>query len=258
MSTALLIAFILEITLMLGLPLVAIFLLKREWSLPLSIALAGAATFVGSQILHIPANSAIATAFNMEAQPLIVQAIVLGLSAGIFEEVARYVVYRFWQTNVRRWREVVFFGLGHGAVEAILTGVLVALTLANVVVITNADEATILELPEGTMAQVEDFWATPLYLPLLAALERVMAVTMHLGLAAMVALCFARQKIWPLFAAILWHALADAVAVYTSQSWGVFASEGALAVVAVVSVGILWFTYKNGLLESRLGGNDVT
>ncbi len=59
------------------------------------LALAGAATFVASQILHIPANSVLGRIFPMAEQSLIVQAIVLGLSAGIFEEVARYLIYRF-------------------------------------------------------------------------------------------------------------------------------------------------------------------
>ncbi|MBN1250378.1 MAG: YhfC family intramembrane metalloprotease [Anaerolineae bacterium] len=250
MSTALLITFVLEILLMIGLPLAAVFWLKRKWALPLSIALAGAATFVGSQVLHIPANAALAAAFKMEAQPLIVQAIVLGLSAGIFEEVARYVVYRFWQTEVRSWQGAVFFGLGHGAVEAILTGLLVALTLANVMVITNAEDLAALELPEGTMAQVEDFLTTPLYLPALAVLERVMAITLHVGLSTLVALCFARKTIWPLLVAILWHALADAVAVYVNQQWGAIASEGALAIIALVSVGIIWWTRRSGNLPA--------
>lgn len=253
MSTALMTALILEVLLMIGLPLAAVFLLKRRWALPLSIALAGAATFVGSQVLHLPANSAIASAFDMQAQPLVVQAIVLGLSAGIFEEVARYIVYRFWQTEVRSWRGAVFFGLGHGGVEAILTGLLVALTLINVMVITNAEDPAALQLPEGTMAQVEEFWATPLYLPALAVLERVMAMILHVGLSVLVALCFARQSIWPLFAAILWHAVADAVAVYVTQQWGPIASEGALAVIALVSVGILWWTRRSGSLSATDG-----
>ena len=232
------------LVLLVGIPVAAVLLLKRKWGFPLSIAFAGAVTFVGSQVLHVPANGLLASAFDMQAQPLIVQAVILGLSAGIFEEVARYIVYRFSQKDVRNWQEATFFGLGHGAVEAILIGVIVALTLANMVVIANAEDPAALGLPEGAMAQVQEFWSMPLYTPALAVFERIMAMILHISLATMVALCFSKHTIWPLFAAIGWHAFADAVAVTVAQTWGNVASEGALAAIALLSVGILWLTRK--------------
>jgi len=244
MSITVLILVIIEVILLIGIPVAAVLLLKRKWGLPLSIAIAGAVTFVGSQVLHVPANGLLASAFDMQAQPLIVQAIILGLSAGIFEEVARYIVYRFWQKDVRNWQEAAFFGLGHGAVEAILIGLIVALTLVNMVVIANAEDPAALGLPEGALAQVQEFWSMPLYTPALAVFERIMAMILHVSLASMVALCFSKQTIWPLFAAIGWHAVANAVAVYVAQTWGDVASEGALAVIALLSIGILWLTRK--------------
>ena len=88
MSITVLVLVIIEIIMLIGIPVAAVLLLKRKWGLPLSIAIAGAVTFIGSQVLHIPANFLLASVFDMQAQPLIVQAIILGLSAGIFEEVA--------------------------------------------------------------------------------------------------------------------------------------------------------------------------
>jgi uncharacterized membrane protein YhfC len=244
MSNTVLVLVIIEVILMLGIPIAAVLLFRRKWELPLSIAIAGAVTFVGSQILHVPVNGLLASALNMEAQPLIIQSIVLGLSAGVFEEVARYLIYRFWQKDVRKWQEAAFFGLGHGAVEAILIGLIVALTLLNVVVITNAEDPATLGLPEGALAQVQEFWAIPLYTPALAVFERIMALILHVSLATMVALCFSKHTIWPLFAAILWHAFANTVAVYVAQTWGNVASEGALAIIALLSIGILRLTHR--------------
>jgi uncharacterized membrane protein YhfC len=244
MSITVLVLVIIEIVLLIAIPVAAVLLLKRKWGFPLSIAIAGAVTFVGSQVLHIPANFLLASVFNMEAQPLIVQAVILGLSAGIFEEVARYIVYRFWQKDVRDWQKVTFFGLGHGAVEAILIGLIVALTLVNMVAIANVEDPAALGLPEGALAQVQEFWSMPHYTPALAVFERIMAMILHISLATMVALCFSKHTIWPLFAAIVWHAFANAVAVAIAQTWGNVASEGALAVIALFSVGILWLTRK--------------
>jgi uncharacterized membrane protein YhfC len=235
---------VLEVILMVGLPVVAVLLVSRRWSLALPLALAGAATFIGSQILHIPANSALARVFNLQARPLLTQAIVLGLSAGVFEEVARYLVYRYWQKDARSWREAIFFGLGHGGIESIMLGGLVGLTLLNMVVIARVDNPALLGLPEAALAQVTEFWSMPLYLPLLAAAERVMAMVLHMSLSVLVLLCFHKGHLWPLVAAILWHALANAVAVYTAQTWGAVAAEGALAVVALLSVVLLWLTRR--------------
>jgi uncharacterized membrane protein YhfC len=244
MSITVLVLVIIEILLIIGIPVAAVLLLRRRWGFPLSIAIAGAVTFIGSQILHVPANSYLASTLGMEAQPLILQSIVLGLSAGVFEEVARYIVYRFWQTDVRTWQEATFFGLGHGAVEAILIGLVVALTLINMVVVAQAEDPTVLGLPEGALAQVQEFWAMPLYTPVLAVVERLMALILHTSLATLVALCFSKRTIWPLFAAILWHALADTVSVFVSQTWGNLAAEGALTIIALLSLVILRWTHE--------------
>ena len=244
MSTSIVVLVVIEIILMIGIPVAAVLVTRRKWGLPLSIVLAGAITFVASQILHVPANNLLARAFDLETQPLIVQALVLGLSAGVFEEAARYVVMRFWQKDIRSWRQAFSLGLGHGGVEALLIGLTMALTLANMIVIINAEDVAALGLPEGAAEQVAAFWEMPLYTPLLAVLERVMAMTLHLALSTVVALCFTKRTIWPLFAAILWHAFADALAVYGVQTWGTVAVEGILLVLGLLSVAILLLTKR--------------
>ncbi|MGC9349976.1 MAG: YhfC family glutamic-type intramembrane protease [Anaerolineae bacterium] len=244
MSTTVVALVVLEIFFMIGLPIVATVLLRRRWTLPWSLVLAGAATFLGSQVAHIPANSLLNLAFGLQGRTLIAQAVALGLSAGVFEEVARYISYRYWQKDARSWQEATLFGLGHGGVESILIGLLVGLTLVNMIALINVEDPAALGLPEGAMAQVENFWAMPWYFPLLAAFERVMAMVLHLGLSTLVVLCFHRNSLWPLAAAVLWHAAADAIAVYVAQSWGSVAAEGALAVVGLLSVGLLWLTHQ--------------
>src|SRR5699024_12320352 len=55
----------------------------------------------------------------MQVASPIVFSIVLGLSAGIFEEVTRYVLMRFVMYK-RTWQSGFFFGAGHGVIEAII------------------------------------------------------------------------------------------------------------------------------------------
>lgn len=248
MSTLLIVLIVFEALVMIALPIAALLIVGRRWSLPLRLALAGAATFVASQILHIPANGILGQVLNMSERPVIVQAIVLGLSAGIFEEVARYLAYRFWQKDARSWREAVYFGLGHGGIESILTAFFVVTTLVNVIVITRTPDLTTLGVPEElleqTAADVAAFWQTPWYMPLLAAAERVMAMILHVSLSTLVVMTFRKSALWALPAAILWHATANAVAVVVNQTWGPVAAEAALLVIAALSIALLWLTHR--------------
>ena len=56
----------------------------------------------------------------------IIYAVFLGLSAGVFEETARYLTYRFWAKDARSWSRGLMLGAGHGGSEAILVGALAA------------------------------------------------------------------------------------------------------------------------------------
>ena len=55
---------------------------------------------------------------------------------------------------------------------------------------------------------------------------------------------FRLGRLWPLWAAIGWHALVNAVAVYINGTRGAVASEGTLAGLSLISVGILWATWR--------------
>ena len=49
--------------------------------------------------------------------------------SGVFEEVGRYIVFRFAMRNYDRWSDCVSYGIGHGAIEIILTHNLTDFTL---------------------------------------------------------------------------------------------------------------------------------
>ena len=50
---------------------------------------------------------------------LLLNAIILGLLAGLFEETARYILFKFILPKARTWREGILVGLGHGGAEAV-------------------------------------------------------------------------------------------------------------------------------------------
>ena len=105
-----------------GLPLVA--LLYAFWKKRYIPYMLGVLAFVVSQILiripilnYLNGNS---TAFSMFSvmQPILF-AIMLSLSAGIFEEIARFIAMRYFMKQ-RDWQSGFLFGVGHGGIEAVL------------------------------------------------------------------------------------------------------------------------------------------
>jgi len=161
---------------MIVLPILLGFWLTRKFKLSWKLFFAGAATFIASQILHIPFLVGMTALFNngtLPSPPLAwstaFNAVFLGLAAGIFEETARWVLFKFFIKDKRTWNEGVLVGAGHGGVEAFLVGVMGVFTLINMIVLRNVDMSA-LGIPVGQLAaaqqQVEMWicprWASPL------------------------------------------------------------------------------------------------
>jgi uncharacterized membrane protein YhfC len=235
--------------LMIALPLsLGVFLAKRfrtSWR----IFMVGAITFVASQIFHLPFNgwvlSPLVTRLGLtethSGLPLLVFALVFGLSAGVFEELARYVVYRFWLRDVRSWRGALMFGAGHGGIEAILLGGLAVYALLQAVAYRGADLSAV--VPPEQLSQVEAqlnvYWSLPWYLVLLGAFERLFAICFHLSASVLVLQALIRRSpMWVGFA-ILWHTLLDAVALFGIERWGPYVTEGVIGLLAAASIVIV-------------------
>lgn len=169
-------------------------------------------------------------------------AAVLGLSAGLFEESARYLVLRFWQRRARSWREALMFGAGHGGIESIALGAIVLLTLSQMVAYRGVDLSTVFSADELQLAQrqLDVYWAAPAPYALLGALERATALCLHLSASVMVMRALTDSNRWWLAAAIGWHALIDAAAVFSLPLLGAVATEAIIGVMALISLAIIF------------------
>ncbi len=235
---------------MIVLPILLGFWLTRKFSLPWKLFFAGAVTFIASQVLHLPFLYGFTALFSSgilpsppEAWATIFNAIFLGLAAGIFEETARWILFRFILKKARAWNEGVLVGAGHGGVEALLVGVLGILTVINMVVLRNADLAAMgvpAEQLELTKQQVTEFWNSPAYMGLMGFVERIFAVCLHVALSVMVLYSVTYRKPLWFWLAVLWHALVDAAAVYLLPLVGVTGVEIVVGALALVSLVILF------------------
>jgi uncharacterized membrane protein YhfC len=252
-------AFVTEIMVMLGAPVLLGLWLRRKWGLPWTLFLIGSMTFVASQVVHIPLNAGLTALFRQDWLPAVLvpqpsspwilpfNAVVLGLTAGLCEELARYFVLRFWLKEARSWRHAVVFGAGHGGLESWFAGLLVVLTIASMAVMRNQDPVALgipPEMAEQAAREITGFWTTSAYIPLLAAAERMMSIVAHLALSVLVMQSFLRERLWPLFVAIAWHSLFNAVAVFVLGTWGAVAVEAALAFLTLINALIIWATWR--------------
>ena len=257
---------VVQILIMFCAPAVLGLLLRKRFETKWVLFGIGAVTFIASQVVHVPLNMGLTALFAQEWMPkppeawyMPFNAVVLGLTAGLCEEVARYLVYRFWAREARTWRQALMFGAGHGGIESVITGVLVVAGMFTMTALRDMDVSE-LGLPSEQAAllaeQVTEFWSTPWYMPLLAAAERLMAILLHLSLAALVLQAFSQERLWPLGAAIAWHAAVNAIAVYVNLTWGALAAEGTLFLLSIGSVAILWATWRadqNRMLAQEMG-----
>ncbi len=168
-------------------------------------------------------------------------ALALGLSAGVFEEVARYAMYRWWRRDARSWSKGLLLGAGHGGIEAIILGALVLLTFINMVAVKDMDLSTLVTAEELELAQrqVEYYWSAPWYTSMLGAVERAFTIPFHIAASVLVLQVFTRKQSRWLWLAIGWHAFIDAIAVYAINTWGAYITEAIIGGSALLNIGII-------------------
>ena len=206
---------------MVGFPIGLGWFLMRRLKEPFPVWAMGALAFVASQIVHLPLNYALGLLGpprGVALMPLPVVGLVAGLSAGICEEVARWLAFRHVLRRSRSWNSAVVFGAGHGGIEAIAFGFLVALGLANVLL---APAAASMGLSEDQQAALRHaarlYWQTPWYHPVLAGWERLCAIAFHIGASTLVLRAIVRRNVGYLLAAIGLHAALNFPIVYSQQ-----------------------------------------
>jgi uncharacterized membrane protein YhfC len=239
---------------MIALPILLGIILAHKFHISWRIWLIGAFTFIISQIFHLPFNRYILNPLLVniqkalpEVSALIIIAVLLGLSAGIFEECSRYGMYRWWLKNNRSWRNGIMAGAGHGGMESIILGVLVMLTYFNLMAYRNIDLSN-LNLPAEQLAiarqQIQLYWSLPWYDSLLGALERALTIPFHIAASVLVLQVFTRKPghqalLW-LVLAILYHAAMDAAVVFINSEWGTYAAEAFLGLTVVLDIVIIF------------------
>ncbi|NOY24332.1 MAG: YhfC family intramembrane metalloprotease [Oligoflexia bacterium] len=238
-------AYALTALLMVALPLIAAGLLTRSLGTGWGLVGAGALTFLLSQVVHIPLNIGVAALFKQGVLTAPAQAVMtwlvpiaLGLSAGLCEELARWLALRGPLRRRRTWADGVTLGLGHGGVEAMILGGMLLFTLITMMSLRETDLAA-MGVPAAALdtakAQVDAFWSAPLWMVSLGLVERGLTVPIHVGMNSMVMCSVNGGGARWLLGAIGVHALLDAGALLIIPH-GALLAEGWVALFAIAAL----------------------
>jgi uncharacterized membrane protein YhfC len=242
------IARVLNFTLMFAMPIGLAIYLVRRYKTHWSTFGIGVMTLILSQVGHIPFNLLVLNPVvdqwgldNQVLMDLVVYGLLYGLSAGLFEEVTRYLGYRLWIKRERNWESAVMYGAGHGGIESIIIGGIVLYGFIQAIALRNVDLVTMIdpEQLETARAQLAAYWAAPWHLAILGAVERFATILFHLSASVLVLQSFTRKNILWIILAVFWHTLLDAVSVIASQTWNPYVTEAIILVMGLLSLGIV-------------------
>lgn len=235
------------------------FWLVKRFKVSWGVFAFGALFFVLVQVLHIPVVLGTQPAlmawlgqlgFGQTAN-FAVLGIFLGILAGLFEEVGRFLVFKYFfkRKNIElNKKNALMLGAGWGGIEAIAVGLIVLLTMFSYMSAVPLTEQGIADLnvsvggvlsagdAEAIKEQNEALLNLAPWEPFLGLAERLMTVTLHIAWTLMVlaAVVTGRKKM--LLLAILMHAAVDALAVFMALSYDVLVAEAMVLAFAIIAL----------------------
>jgi len=210
----------------------------------------GAAVFILSQIGLLPFNNYVLNPFlnNLSGATVLpsyavlaVGALAIGLSTGLWEELFRYGMFRWWAKTARSWADGLLLGTGHGGAEAIFLGLLVLYNFINMIMYRNLDLSTLLPADQfqAAQAQVNAFWSAPWYSTLLDAVRSLFTIPAQICFTLIVLQTFVRKQWYWLWLAVGFHALFEAATVVAQNLLNIYLTDAVIGVFGVLGVVII-------------------
>jgi uncharacterized membrane protein YhfC len=234
---------IITLLLSLVLPVILAVWFCRRYKVSAVTVLFGALTFFIFQlVLRIPLMQILAPVYPGQEPltggwQLAVYGLFLAFTAALFEEGGRVIVYKLFLKKKDDWSNAVAFGIGHGGFEAIS---IVGITYINnllLIAMINMGLVNVSDNSNELMAQaVQALTDTQPVLFLLAGVERVLAMVLHLGFSTLVVYGLVSKRYIYLLYAFLAHFLLNFPLVFTQKiAGGTYIAMAYIAVMALLS-----------------------
>ena len=253
-STLSLICMAVSAVLSIGLPITLFILWRKRTGAKPMAAVAGAITFLvfvyglenGMHQACIYGDNAVSRFILGTDWAYVLYA---GLAAGLFEETGRFLTMKVFLKLMNKKHNGVMYGIGHGGIESILVAgltMIVSLVLAFRLNAGGADALLALAPGEeaAMTATITAITDTPSAMFLVSALERCIAIALHIALSVFVFLAAKRKgKLYLYPVAVLLHTAVDCVAslfhvgVLTSILW-------VEVIVFVMTAGIVLWAFR--------------
>ncbi|MFC7394278.1 YhfC family intramembrane metalloprotease [Scopulibacillus cellulosilyticus] len=165
-----------------------------------------------------------------------------GLTAGIFEEIGRFVGFHYLLKKYREWKDGISYGIGHGGIEAILVGVFSSVQTIFISNLINSGSFNQLLNVQGAaktslLTLKEQLIDTSSYLYLMGGFERIFSFLIQLGLSILVLYTIRKRRTLFLIYAILIHAFIDFIAALSNAlKFNAIIPEMFFFVMAVFSI----------------------
>lgn len=220
-------------------PFLLIVWFRKKYEASMLSFLVGMVAFVVAvQVVETPLNYYFLTVNEHTSSWLtnpLIYSLYGGLMAGIFEETARYVCFRYCLKKQNRFQDGLSYGVGYGGIEAML---IVGTTyLSNLVISLLINQGSIENLglsPEFQEMLVEQLTAISPIIFGIAGYERLMTMIIQIGLSVIAFQSVREQKIYYYILAVLLHAALDIpAALYQLGIVNLITTEGIITLVAV-------------------------
>ena len=178
--------------------------------------------------------------FQGIATNLVFITVFLALSAGIFEEVGRFVGFRYFLGNILERKNGIAYGIGHGGIEAVL---LVGFTYINniafsMMINSGTFDKIIAELGPVTAEIIRDVLVkTPSVMFLVGGIERFFSIIIQIALSLIVMYAVRFKKTSFLLYTILIHTFINIPAVLiTQQGLSIWVSQLYIFIIAIAAL----------------------
>jgi Predicted membrane protein len=217
--------------------LLAVLCLKKKVNVK-PMFLGFAAFFVSQICIRIPILQILGTkswftSFVLNTIPYV---IMLSVTAGLFEESARYLCAGCFLKKDRLFRDAVSFGLGHGFCEVILlTGMGQINNIVYSVMISSGTlgSAVPAETAKQILTAMQAIRPEEVYL---GVLERVFAVTFHIFASVMIFKGVNEHKVGFYLLAVLAHSAFNIGGVLLTKYVSLWAGEGCMFILALAAL----------------------
>lgn len=225
-----------------GVPIAVTIYCYKKYKISFKNILVGAGIFIlfalvlerGMHLYFLKIN--FSTSIIIDSNPWIF-AIYGAFAAGIFEEVGRFVGFKFLLRGRTEKKDGIAYGIGHGGIEAIIIGGIAALQSVYFSLLINSGTLYSTlggKLPKATLDQVSaSIINTSPYLFLVSGIERLLAFSIQLGLSMVVLYAVRSKKYRYLLYAVLIHALIDFPAALYQK--GVITNVWIVEIICVVA-----------------------